>query len=614
MANLRIAELDFDTIKQNLKNFLSNSQSEFTDYDFEGSALSTLLDILAYNTHYNAYLANMTINEVFLDSAVKRPSAVSIAKHLGYIARSVRGARANITIQVYPSGSPSSLTLQRYTPFTTNVNEATLTFLNLETHVTTPVNGNYIFNNIEIIEGQYYEYVYTVNTPGPAEKYEIPNLNVDTSTLRVIVQNSNNDTTQTVYTYYDNISTIKFDSLVYFLEESPTGRFQVFFGDGIFGKKLIPGNKIILQYLISNGIEGNVSRKLDQKFNLSGTIEGNTQTIITVNNKSNGGDAKETINSIKFNAPRSYLAQSRAITADDYRTLILSNYPEVQSVSVWGGEDNVPPIYGKVIVSLKPYPDFIISNSTKDNIKNTLLTSKRSMGILTEFVDPEFIHIGLDINVTYQPINTTLSSSNITNLVTTAVNSFFNETLNRFDADFYLSKFISKIDSISDAIIGTLVKIKLQKRLEPTLYTTNSYIGIDTINFYNRIKPTGISSTSFNIINNTIPTSVTLYDIPDNMPPSENGTGTLVFIDAISGAILVRNVGTVDYRTGEITISSITPIGYSSDQTDIRITAELQEDSYNISATRQQVIVLDDSTMNLLVNRKPGLSISTITI
>lgn len=609
MANLRIAELDFDTIKTNLKTYLK-AQSEFSDYDFEGSGLSVLIDLLSYNTHYNAYLANMLVNEMFLDSAVKRTSAVSIAKHLGYIPRSARGARATINIQVNsPTGAPSTLTLSRYTPFTTTVNGTSLTFVNLNPYVITPSDGNYIFSNVELYEGESFEYRYTVSNPGPSEKFIIPNANIDTSTLRVIVQNSSVDTTQTVYSFYDNLSSVKGDSTVYFLEENSNGRYEVFFGDNILGRKLTTGNIVILQYLISNGTAGNVSSLLAQQFTISGTIEGNSNLSITTVNNSNGGADKELLSEIKFNAPRSYLAQNRAITADDYKSIISSNYPEVESVAVWGGEDNVPPIYGKVIITLKPYSGYVITNTTKEAIKNTLLGSKRSLGIQIEYKDPEYIYVNLDVTINYNKNRTTATASNLVNQARAAIENYFSTNLNKFDADFYLSKLVTTVDDINTAIQGTLIKVTLQKRIEPALNINNSYVGTDLINFQNRIKPTGILSTAFNVVVAGVNTPVYITDVPDTMPPNENGFGTLVLRDFNTDNIINQNIGSVNYANGELEITSFTPIGYSSDQTDIRINASLQEDSYNITANRQQVIVLDDSTLNSLVNREAGLII-----
>lgn len=614
MANLRIAELDFDTIKSNLKSFLK-SQNEFSDYDFEGSGLSVLIDLLSYNTHYNAYLANMLMNEMFLDSAVKRASAVSIAKHLGYVARSVRGAKAFLSIQVNsPSGTPPSLTLERYTAFTTNINGKSLTFVNPVPYTINPTGSSYIFNNVELIEGQNFEYRYTVANPGPSEKYEIPSENVDTTTLRVLVQNSTSDTTQTVYSLFDDLSAVESDSTVYYLEENTNGRYQIFFGDGVLGKKLIGGNIVIIQYLVSNGTDGNVSNLIDQSFNLVGTIEGNSNVTITVDSNSTGGAEKETLSEIKFNAPRQYLTQNRAITSDDYKSIITTNYPLAQSVAVWGGEDNVPPIYGKIIISLKPYEGYVISNATKELIKNDILASKKAMAVQIEFVDPEYLYINLNTTVKYNSRNTILSNSQIKNLATTAIQNFFSNNLERFDADFFISKLSSAIDLTSNAIVGSLTKVALQKRLSPTLNVANSFTGSNALNFYNRIKPSGISSTRFSVTLGTENIQVVIQDTPNTVPANPNGTGTLVLKNAITGTIVSNNIGLVNYSTGVVTIDTILPLGYPLGQSDLRINAELQEESYHVTANREQIIVLDDSTLDPLADRLAGLTVTAVDI
>jgi len=614
MANLRIAELDFGTIKSNLKTFLK-AQNEFSDYDFEGSGLSTLIDLLSYNTHYNAYLANMLVNEMFLDSAVKRTSAVSIAKHLGYTPRSVRGARATITVQVNsPTGSPSNVTMDRYTPFTTTVNGTSFTFLNTVPYTVTPSGGNYIFTDIEIVEGQNFEYKYTVASPGPSEKFEIPSENVDTSTLRVLVQNSSADTIQTVYSLYNELSAVESDSLVYYIEENANGRYQIYFGDDVLGKKLIAGNIVIIQYLVSSGSDCNVSSLLPQTFSLSGTIDGNSNVTITVGSNSTGGAPKETISEIKFNAPRQYLSQNRAVTSDDYKTIIQTNYPLAQSIAVWGGEDNVPPIYGKVLISLKPYAGYVISNLTKESIKNDILASKKAIGIQIDFVEPQYFYVNLNVTVNYNSRNTTLSNSQIKTLATNAITNYFANNLEKFDADFYLSKLSKAIDDSSSAIVGSLITLSLQKRIEPTLNVNNSFLSSDSIRFFHKIKPYGISSTRFNIIVGTETTAVTITDTPNDTPINDNGLGTLILKNVLTGSTVSTNIGSINYATGEITITSLLPIGYPSGQTDIRINARLQEASYNLVANREQIIVLDDSTLDPLASRQSGLTVTALDI
>ena len=266
MSNLRIAELDFDQIKTNLKTYLK-AQTEFTDYDFEGSGLSTLLDILAYNTHYNAYLANMVVNEMFLDSAVKRSSAVSIAKHIGYTPVSARGAVANLEIVVTsPTGLPAILTMDRYTPFTSTVDGVSYTFLTTEAKTADRVGTTYTFTGVDVTEGTLLSYSYAVSDITPAAKYEIPNEAVDTTTIKVSVQTSSTDTTTNTYTLSTDITGINGNSKIYYLEQNPQGKYQIYFGDGIIGKSLAAGNIVTIQYMVATGAAVNVSSTVSQFF------------------------------------------------------------------------------------------------------------------------------------------------------------------------------------------------------------------------------------------------------------------------------------------------------------------------------------------------------------
>lgn len=615
MPNLRIAELDFDTIKTNLKNFLKD-QTEFSDYDFEGSALSTLIDLLAYNTHYNAYLANMVINETFLDSAVKRTSAVSIAKHFGYTPRSVRSAKATISVNVNPGvGSPAStLTMERFTTFTTVIDGTTLNFLTTIPYTALLSGTTYLFSNVEVTEGQQIEYRYTSSNPSPSEKFEIPSSNIDTSTLRVIVQNSSSDTTQTVFSLYSDLSSVQADSLIYYLEENNNGKYQVFFGDNILGKKLSAGNIVILQYLVSSGIDGNVSNLVTQNFSLSGTVSGYSNVTVTTVNNSTGGADKETLDEIKFNATRQFLAQDRAITASDYKSIIQTSFPAVESIAVWGGEDNVPPIYGKVIVALKPYLGYEISNITKQDIRSSILKSRKSLGIQIEFVDPEYLYVNLIITVYYNSRLTNLSASSLTSQISTTIENYFNNNLEKFDADFYVSKLTTLIDNISTSITGTNITVNLQKRIEPVLNVSNSFSGTNSVRFYHKLHPYEITSTRFNIIISGVVVPAIIEDSPNDTPINYNGTGTLVLKNPDSGVTLSTNIGQVNYATGEITIDNIIPVGYPTGQLDLRITAETQEEDNNIIVNREQIVVLDDSTLNPLSNRLQGLTINVVDI
>lgn len=609
MPNLRISELDFDTIKTNLKQFLT-AQDEFTDYDFEGSGLSVLIDILAYNTHYNAYIANMVNNEMFLDSAVKRSSLVSIAKHLGYTPTSTRGSRATINLTVNnPTGLPTTLTLDRYTPFTTSIDGVSYTFYNTEEYTTPAIGTQYTFSDIVLVEGNQSEINYVVATPGPDEKFEIPDVNVDTSTLLVTVQNSYTDLVTETYIQTNDITGINGTSKIYYLEESPLGKYQIYFGDGLLGKKLEVGNIITIRYIASNGSVTNISNTVSQSFTVN-NVGGSSDTSISVVSKSASGAAKESISSIRFKAPKVNAARNRAVTAEDYSALITSNYLDAESVSVWGGEDNDPPIYGKVFISLKPFSGSTVSQTTKDSIINEVLKDKKVLAIQPEFVDPEYYHVGLVLYVVYNQDATTKTQSNIETIVRNTVNNYFNNDLQKFNKDFNKSKLVKNLLDSDTSIESVLITIKLQKRLILTLGQVNSFIDANTIKLQNAVVPGSFASSRFYILSQNTLTLVNMVDVPGEMPPDPTGVGTLRIINSSSGVSLESNIGTINYATGEIAITSFTPRALQNNVTDFRVTASIQETSHNIRANRNQILVLDDSTLNAQVGRQAGLTVN----
>jgi len=482
MANYRISELDFDEIKINLKQFLTNYRDKnnnliFKDYDFEASSLSILLDILSYNTYYNAYLANMVANEMFLDSASKRESAVSIAKHLGYTPISYRSARAKISfVADTPQGSPATLTLPKFSAFTTTVDGVLFAFSNLDSVTVRPTEGRYIFNDVTIVEGEPLSYTYRVDVSGPGEKYAIPNLNIDTTTIRITVQNSYSDTTQTVYTRAGNLDGLTGESLVYFLEENPTGNYEIFFGDGVLGKKLISGNLVKIEYLVSNGSVCNVSSEIEQIFNISTVVNNlRVSSPIIATENSTGGDEPDTLDEIKFKAPRFLSSFNRAVTANDYKSVIEANYPLVESVSVWGGEENDPPKYGKVIISLKPYSGYTINQELKDKISNEILLDRKVMSIVPEFVDPNYLYITLDIKVKFDAKNSRYTISELESLTRNTVQEYFRFELQKFNKPFIYSKLSKQIDALDNSIIGNLSSFRVQKRINPIVNGNNGY-------------------------------------------------------------------------------------------------------------------------------------------
>jgi hypothetical protein len=610
MANLKIAELDFDAIKSNLKTYLK-SQTEFSDYDFEGSTMSILLDILAYNTHYNAYLANMLANEMFIDSAVKRQSVVSIAKLFGYLPRSIKGASAVVDITVNnPTGSPAAITLPRYTQFSTTIDETTFNFVNTEPVTINPLNGVYVFNDVTITEGSALNYKYIVVTPGPDEKYEIPNIDIDTNTLYVTVQESASNTTLTTYNRVSDIVSLDGTSKVYFLEENTKGRYEIYFGDGILGKKLTAGNIVTVYYLVSNGTSANFSSELSQSFTYSGTLAGGDVTVTTVSNSTGGAD-RETITELKFNAPKSYATLDRAVTVDDYKTLVQQYYPYAESVAVWGGEENIPPKYGKVIISLKPFSGFVISDAVKNDIKTNLLAKKQIVGLTPEFIDPEYIYIGLDVEVKYNPRLTSYSFVQIQNFTDNTVREYFRTQLQKFNLDFYTVKLLNNIIDIDSSIYGCTIVPRMQKRITPTLNTVNTYSGDNKIKFSNRILPNTFYSSVFYFTVNTLTTRCIIKDVPDTTVPDNNGTGTLAVYDYLSGTQILSNIGKVYYYNGEVVINELSPEGYISG-TSLRLNANLQPGYYDVYSSKGQILVLDESGEDTNSNVVKGLNYSVI--
>lgn len=609
MANLRIAELDFDTIKSNLKDFLQ-AQDQFTDYDFEGSGFSVLLDVLAYNTHYNAYLANMLVNEMFLDSAVKRSSAVSLAKLIGYTPRSTRSARAVLNLVVNnPTGSPASINLERNTPFTVSLDGTSFIFYNLEAQTINRENDAYTLNNLEVIEGTPFSVTFVSSNPGPDEKFVIPSSTIDTSTLIVTVQNSVTNTTTDVYTITNDITSLDSTSKVYFLEENSSEQYQIYFGDDITSKKLSVGNIVTVTFQNSSGTLANSSNLITQSFTTTSIAGSSDITISTVTNPSGASD-KENISSIRFNAPRVAAAKNRAVTAADYQSIITSEFSEAESVSVWGGEDNDPPAYGKVYIALKPYKGYFISQTTKDQIINNILKDRKVLAISPEIVDPEYFFINLNIAAVFDSNLTTKNSSTIKQNITDTINEYFTNKLQKFDQDFnksYLNKLILETDQ---SIVSVIIKIKVQQRHAIFLNTENSFLSDDAIKFQNLVVPGSITSSRFYINTNNTEILSQIIDIPDDSPPNNTGTGTIQIIGAQDQTTLVAAAGTVNYGTGILTLNNFIPTALPNTINDFRVTAGIQESSHNIQANRKQVLVLDDSVLNSFAGSEAGITIT----
>ena len=614
MAQLRIADLDFDTIKQNLIDFLK-TQDTFTDYDFEGSGLSVLLDVLAYNTHYNAYLASMLANEMFLDSAVKRSSAVSLAKHMGYVPRSARSAKAviNLTVQ-NPTDTPSTLTLDQYTEFTSTANGVAYNFLTSKATTIEPAGGVYLFEDVELAEGSYQTYNYVVVSPGPDEKYVIPNETVDTTSITVTVQTSAADSTSSVYTLATDVSILDGSSKVYFIEENTAGKYEIYFGDGILGKKLEASNIVRIEYIATSGAAVDVSNLVDQTFTCTSTVGGSTDFIVETVSNSRGGRDKETITEIKFNASRYATSQNRAVTSNDFESLILQQFTQAEAVKVWGGEDNDPPAYGKVFICLKPFTGYVISEADKTFITNTILKDKQVVTIVPEFIDPEYLYVNLGVNVKYNPLLTTSTTTQIAEQVRSVVNTYFDQELGQFNKPFYYSKLLQLITDYNTSIVAATMKVMLQLRLNPSLNNPNSYLLANNLRFGNKIHPGDLQSTRFYVTVNNVITPAQFKDVPDTTPADYNGTGTVQIYNPDTSNVIVSSAGVVNYATGEVSINAFTPTGYPSGVSDVRLTVEIQEQAMDLATNKNQLLIIDDSSANTAVNLLSGLSINVTPI
>lgn len=590
MAQRRLTELDFEGIKSNLKTYLQ-AQSTYDDYDFEASGLSVLIDLLAYNTQYNAYLAHMTANEAFLDSAVARSSVASIAKTMGYTARSARASTATIDLNIIPASTytQGSFTLSKRKVFTTTLDGKTFKFQPIKDYTVNKtteggVDGFY-FDGIQIAEGSFVDNSEIVTTGNESGPVIMANPDVDTSTVTVKVQDSITDTDTTTFTFSDNILDVTPTSNIFYIEESVGGNYEVRFGDGVLGKKLNVGNIVRLEYLACQGAAANGANTFTAPSNLTGTGETVTLTVTSI---SSGGAAQESVDSIRFNAPRFNATKNRAITTNDYQALILASNPNVKSVAVWGGEDNDPPIYGKVFISLQPKDGVIISQDDKDALNRDTIQPRQPISIQSEFVDPEYTYLGLTATVSYDPKKTSATEGTLRGLVDTEVENYLDTELNALDKNFYYSILTSRIVALSDSFIAVNLELKLTKRNKVTLGKSIKY----EMQFNNKTQPRSLTSNYFTVTINNADYEVYIQDVPADtvVAPLYTGTGTLVLKTKDKNVIVDSAAGTIDYDTGLVTLTANVKSISGSSVTDLRVSVQPHESAKDIKTevlTRQ---------------------------
>ena len=552
-TNIKVADLDFNSIKTNFTTYLQ-SQDTFKDYNFQGSALSTLLDVLAYNTQYNAYYLNMVANEMFLDSALQRSSVVSQAKLLNYTPKSAIAPQAIINFTAN-GVIDTTFTLPRFTNFSSEaVAGVNYNFVTTDTVTVNVSSGTATLNNLVLKQGVPGTYTYAVDsTTNPTYRFEIPDANIDTTTIKVIVQQSSSNTAFENYSPAANFLTLTPSSLVYFLQEGLNGNYQIYFGDGVLGKQLSDNNLVVVSYISTKGIASvgaNNFVLMDSIPTLS------THRITPVVPAANGG-SRESIDSIKYQAPKSYSAQNRAVSKEDYITIIQQNNLGVSfdAVNVWGGEQNIPPVFGQVFIALKPKGAYSLTDTQKQRLISEVIKPISVLTVEPTIVDPDYTYIKSTVNVVYDPKKTTLTANGITSSVKTAINTFATTNLNNFNSTFSSSDLILKIQNANQSIVTNEVNIQLQKKFYPNLSNATNY----TFNFNVPIKKgvflSGISSSP----SMSYTTSAGTYSdvFIEEVPSSTNGVDTISIINPGYGYQYAPNVSIIGDGTGATAISSI---------------------------------------------------------
>ena len=597
MANgttrLNVTEFDFDRVKTNLKTFLK-AQTEFKDYDFEGSGMNILLDTLAYNTHYLGFNANMLANEMFLDSAALRTSVVSHAKTLGYEPTSCRAPIATINISL-ETDSPTK-TMPAGTAFTTTVDGESYQFVTIADVTASNIGNAVAFDSTSLYEGTYVTVKYIVDTSDVEQRFILTDNRADTTTLRVRVQNAVNDTNVTTYTKATDITQLSATSSVYFLQEVENGRFEVYFGDDVVSKALSDGNVVILDYVVTNKTEANGA----SSFSAPSTIDGVSTITTTTVTSASGGAEPESIDSIKLQAPLDFASQGRAVTTEDYKVYARKLFPNTQAVSVWGGEDgsfdpslgvSSTPEYGKVFISIKSTTGLNLSDAQKTQLVKDFNKFKVA-SVTPVIVDADTTFIILGVSFQFDSNSTTLTATDLASKINTTLSNFNDSDLKDFNSPFRYSKIVGEIDDTDNAILSNITTVTLAKFLTPVTTDSSNY----TLNFSNKFfNPHSghnadaggiVSSTGFFISNGT-----TEYFFDDD------GAGNLRIYSLVAGVRVYFDsaAGTVDYENGIIKINSIaiTSVSNVDGASSTRLRVTVLPDSNDVVPVRNQILELD---------------------
>lgn len=585
MPLVNFTNLDFDQIKTTLKDYL-RANSNFTDYDFEGSNLSSIIDVLAYNTYITSYNASMVANEVFIDSATLRENVVALARNIGYVPRSRKAATATISFfvdltQITPA--PSTLTLKKGVVCSSQSSFGSESFVfSIVEDITVPVvNNTASFNEITVYEGNLVESNFTFSSQNPNQKFILDNSGIDTETIRVSVKNNQSATASVKYSYQDNILDITDTSNVFYLQEIEDERYEIFFGDGVFGRKLEESNYVTAAYITSNGDSANGLGQFAYSGILEYTRNGITYSVangislVTTESPSTGGEEIESVDSIRKFAPKIYASQNRALTSNDYETLIPSKiYPETESISVFGGEELIPPQYGKVFISIKPRFGDFLPNLIKENIK-LKLKKYAVAGIVPEILDLKYLYVEVDSNVYYNT-NLAPNADYVSSLVQTNATKYSESTeLNKYGARFKYSKFLKTIDDSDASVTSNITTIQIRRDLRVVLDSIAEYqIGFGNEFYIKNQNGYNIKSTAFRV--SDIGSEVYLSDVPNsNREKGSLFMFTVPNVNSPTPTVVKRNVGTIDYKKGIITLNPINIISgkLKDGQTIIEISA-----------------------------------------
>jgi hypothetical protein len=587
-TNLNVTELDFADIKQNLKNFLKQ-QSEFSDYDFDGSGLNVLLDVLAYNTHYNALNAHYSLNESFLDSAQIRGNVVTRAKLLGYTPRSVLSPRGKVNIVVDISGEigtiPTVLELTRGTKLNTVVSGEEFQYVVLETQQATLVGTTYTFSDVVIAEGSVRELKYRVDNDIENQKFQLTDYNADSSTLRVRVQSNEESSSFDIYTPFESLRGVDSTSKVYYLQENPSGFFEVYFGDGITGFKPANNNIITLDYVITEGIESNGANNFD----MLDDINGYSSITVTLASAASGGAEEETMESIRFNAPLTFISQNRAVTADDYAAIIKKEFSNIDSISTWGGEDNDPPDYGKVYIAIKPLLAETLTTAEKTDITGAILKGKNVVSIVPEIVNTNFTYLEIDAAFKYNPNLTDRSSVELQSVVRDTITDYNFNNLNKFDGVFRHSQLTKAIDNSDPSILNTIVRPRMFQNITPSNNSDNNFDLSFVAPFFQSGQSTAfiLKSSSFKINN----VDHFFGDVP--ISGSTQRKVIVYKVVGLSNVTVVNDAGIINVEKGTVTLNNFRP------DTTAAIKITVLPNSLDLAPKRAELISIDNNSVTI---------------